>query len=193
MPNAALRKCFELSGVVPLGVYLVVHVGAYARATFGATRFGISDGLSLVETLLEWLLVWLPFAFHAIYGEERRRRLLLRVSGWLSLAFVLQHAWWLRWPIASGAVAAEDMHERLASLLSSTVSGVPLVAAVHLAGLGAVCAHFAWGFGRFLEQWGITAARPARVGAGLLALVLFAFGAAAVVELATGSALPRFV
>lgn len=204
MTSPALRKCFELSGVVPLGVYLVVHVAAYARVTFGATRFGVTEGSSAVELALECLLVWLPLAFHAGYGlhasfspiEEappgRARRIALRVSGWVSLAFLIQHAVWLRWPLASGALAPDDVHELMAAALSSTVDGVPLVAAVHLAGLGVVCAHFAWGFARFLERWRIAGARPARLGAGALALSLFIAGASAIVELATGSALPRF-
>jgi succinate dehydrogenase / fumarate reductase cytochrome b subunit len=204
MSNTALRKCFELSGVVPLGVYLVVHVATYARATFGATRFGIADGAAVVETALEWLLVWLPLVFHAAYGmatsfapieepaDARPRRILLRVSGWFALAFVVQHALWLRWPLASGAIIAEDVNELLAATMSSTVDGIPLVAALHLVGLGLVCAHFGLGFGRFLERWGIAAPRPARVGAGLLALLLFVFGATAIIELSTGSALPRF-
>jgi succinate dehydrogenase / fumarate reductase cytochrome b subunit len=207
MAKALLRKCFELSGVVPLGVYLGVHVATYARVTFGATSFGLPDGSSYVESALEWLLVWLPLAFHAAYGiaisfspvadplapsDDRLRRLLLRASGWFAAAFLVQHALWLRWPLTSGEIAAEDMNELLVSTLSSTIDGIPVVAAVHLAGLGVTCAHFGWGFGRFLERWGIAAPRRARVSAGLIALLLFAFGATAIVELATGSALPRF-
>jgi succinate dehydrogenase / fumarate reductase cytochrome b subunit len=204
MAKALLRKCFELSAVVPLGVYLTVHVATYARATFGATSFGIPDGSSLVESVLEWLLVWLPLAFHAAYGmavsfsplaeapgptDDRVRRILLRVSGWLAGLFLIQHALWLH---SSGEIIAEDVNELLVSTLSSTVDGVPVVAAVHLIGLGLTCAHFGWGLARFLERWGIAAPRRARIGAGVMALLLFLFGAAAIVELATGSAVPRF-
>jgi hypothetical protein len=55
-----------------------------------------------------------------------------------------------------------------------------------------VCAHFGWGLGRFLERWGTASPAVARNGAGILALCLFALGAASIVELATGSLVPRF-
>jgi succinate dehydrogenase / fumarate reductase cytochrome b subunit len=204
-----LQKWFELSGVVPLGVYLVVHVGNYTRSLFGATNYGVGsvwNGASLAPWWLvfELALVWLPLAFHAAYGlyltlspregdaEERTRSLLLRVTGLFSLGFLVQHALWLSLPLYSGERSPADVSEMLAARLSSTSNGIPLAAILHLVGLGAVCAHFGWGLGRFLERWGMASPSISRNGAGILAVCLFLLGAASIVELATGSFVPRF-
>lgn len=204
MKETRLRRCFELSGVVPLGVYLLVHVVSYARVLFGSDDFGLLDGPSLALSLLGVAVVWLPLGFHAAYGawlstralpEARERKqyaLLMRASGLSALAFLVWHALWFSWPLKRGQLAPEDVTERLAATLSSTSDGLPLVAALHLLGLGAVCAHFGWGFARFLEGWGVARARSARLGAGLVSATLFGVGAATLIELATGSIVPRF-
>jgi hypothetical protein len=81
----------------------------------------------------------------------------------------------------------------LAAGLSSTVSGFPLSAALHCLGLGAVALHLALGLAAFAEKWGLLTRAPARRAANLLSLTLFLVGGATVIELATGSILPRFV
>jgi succinate dehydrogenase / fumarate reductase, cytochrome b subunit len=204
MKETRLRRCFELSGVVPLGVYLLVHLSSYARALFGSEEFGLLDEPGLALSALGLLLVWLPLVFHAAYGawlstrplpetrDQKQYALLMRGSGLLALGFLVWHAAWFSWPLKRGRLAPEDVAERLAATLSSTSDGVPWFAALHLLGLGVVCAHFGWGFARFLEGWGVTRARAARLGAGLLSAALFGLGAATLIELATGSILPRF-
>ena len=204
MKETRLRRCFELSGVVPLGVYLIVHLVSYARALLGSDEFGLVADPGLVLSALELVVIWLPLGFHAAYGawlatralpevrDEKQYALLMRVSGALALVFLVWHALWFSWPLKRGRIGPADVAERLAATLSSTSDGVPVVAALHLIGLGVVCAHFGWGFARFLEGWGVARARPARLGAGLLSATLFGLGAATLIELATGSIVPRF-
>lgn len=204
MKDTRLRRCFELSGVVPLGVYLIVHVLSYARALLGSDEFGLLDDPGLALSALELVVIWLPLGFHAGYGawlstralpdtrDEKQHALLMRVSGALALVFLVWHALWFSWPLKRGRIGPADVAERLAATLSSTSDGVPVVAALHLIGLGVICAHFGWGFARFLEGWGVARARPARLGAGLVSATLFGLGAATLIELATGSILPRF-
>jgi succinate dehydrogenase / fumarate reductase, cytochrome b subunit len=204
MVSASVRKCFELLGVVPLGVYLVIHLAAYARVLFGASSFGVaaSPGFLLVDLFL----LWLPLSIHAAIGlrlsfeplklqdaAERSRSLLLRVTGVLTLLFLLLHALWLRWPLISGALWPNDIGETSIALLSSTWNGFPVMAALHLIGLALVTSHFGWGLGRFLERWGILRGNWARPAASWFAAGLFALGAATIVELATGSFVPHFM
>jgi succinate dehydrogenase / fumarate reductase, cytochrome b subunit len=204
MVSTGVRKWFELLGVAPLGVYLVIHLATYARVLFGANSFGIaaSPGFLLVDLLL----LWVPLSIHAAIGlrlsfeplklevaAERNRSLLLRVTGVLSLLFLFQHALWLKWPLITGALWPNDIGETSIALLSSTWNGIPLTAALHLIGLGLVTSHFGWGLGRFLERWGILRGSWARPAAGWFAAVLFALGAVTIVELATGSFVPRFM
>lgn len=205
MPSPVLRRCFELSGVVPLGVFLLVHVGNYARALAGATDYGVATASGFVTVALELALVWVPLLFHAGYGawlattplgvgaEERRRSLLIRVSGVCVVPFVVAHALWLRWPILRGERAPEDVAEMLAARLSETIQGFPFVAVVHLLGVGAICVHLGFALPRFMKEWGIAEAVRARRIALVACWALFALGAATVVELASGSAAVRFL
>jgi succinate dehydrogenase / fumarate reductase cytochrome b subunit len=203
-PRPLLHKCFELSGVFPLGVYLVVHLGTYARALVGAESFGVPSGIDPMLQVLEITLLWLPLAFHVGYGfwritaarttdlRDRTRILLLRSSGIASLAFVIAHGAKYRLPLLRGERAAEDVRSMLEASLSSTVHGVPLMAALHVVGLGLVCVHFAIGLARFAENSGMLREHRARRAASVLALLLFATGTATIVHLATGSAFPHF-
>lgn len=197
-----LRKWFELSSVVPLAVYVLVHAASYARALFGARRFGEASGG--VELALELCLVWAPLVFHVIYGAllmargeapsdaNSRRTLVLRASGIGALAFLGYHAWWLRLPMLNGEQTPADTAQRLAAGLSSLHWGVPVPAILHLLGLALVCVHLAAGLARFFANWRVTTLARAERLARALSIALFAVGSATVVELATGAALPHF-
>lgn len=203
MVGSTLRKCFELSGVVPLSVFVVIHVLSYSQVLFGRAAFGVTSGGAW--TVLECLLVWLPLAFHSLVGlrlsteplepvePERSRSWLLRGSGALSVPFIAAHAFWFRWPLVSGELSSEDLLQLLAARLSSTLAGVPLTATLHLVGLALVSFHLGLGLPRFFARWGVLTARPARVTGLGVAGLMFALGAASIIELATGSLLPRFL
>jgi hypothetical protein len=199
-----LRKCFELSSLVPLTVYVLIHTGSYLGALFGATGFGVSAGNGL-ELALEVALVWVPLAFHVGYGiwlsqtsleqpsAERTRSLLLRASGFAALAFIAYHAFCFRLPILRGERDGTDVANQLALSLSTTEWGIPIPAIVHLLGLAVVSVHLAAGLARFIETWRLASAARAELVARLLSIALFAASSASVIELATGSALPNFV
>lgn len=204
-PRRERRLLFELSGVVPLGVYAAVHVGTYARALFGREHFGAADPRSWLQVGLELVLVWVPLAFHGGYGlalslrrvhgdsGERRTTLILRGTGVLAFAFIVAHTLWLRLPLWRGERAPEDTLQMLAAGLSSTLNGVPVAAAVHVLGILALAAHLGYGLDRFLVDYGVLAPRNARLTSSLLSTTLFLVATATIVELATGSALPVFV
>lgn len=199
-----LRKCFELSSVVPLTVYVLVHLSSYLGALFGATHFGAGTGNGF-ELALEIALVWLPLAFHVAYGawllqtqlepagSERRRSLVLRASGVAALLFLVYHASWFRIPILRGERDPSDVANQLALHLSSTAWGVPVPAILHLLGLGAVSVHLAAGLARFIEHWRLASSARAELVARSVSIALFAVSSATVIELATGSALPNFM
>src|SRR5512143_2558267 len=69
-----LRRLHSLAGVLPIGFYMLFHVYiANASALAGAETFDkMAEGLEsmpfLVLLTLEILLIWLPIAFHGIYG-----------------------------------------------------------------------------------------------------------------------------
>lgn len=204
MQRSLLRRLFQLSGVVPLGVFTAVHVASYATALLGNQSFGVAPA-STGWLVLEALLVWAPLGYHAAYGlycsaaalpsalPERQQSVTLRITGVLSFAFVAAHFAWLRVPVLSGHQRPEDVFQMLVLLLSSTNHGVPAAAALHLVGLGSVTLHLGLGLARFAEEWGIASRSRARRVASAVSALLFVLGAAAIVELATGSAVPSFL
>ena len=67
-----LRRLHSLSGIVPVGAYMVVHLLTNASvldgpATFQRRVYAIHS-LGAVLPLVEWTFIFLPLLYHAIYG-----------------------------------------------------------------------------------------------------------------------------
>src|SRR5262245_8288015 len=105
-----MRKLHSLSGVVPVGGYLVFHLWENSLAIQGQERFDeMVKGIEQMPYLafLEWGLILLPLAFHAIYGVKLALSskpnvgsypfggnwmyTLQRVTGLLAFAFIAYH------------------------------------------------------------------------------------------------------
>jgi succinate dehydrogenase / fumarate reductase cytochrome b subunit len=198
-------------GVVPLAVYLVVHLGVQAFALGGIYEYNrVLDvwGDSPVWWAFEILGLYLPLAFHAVsgavlvaQGSSRLRggwaevagRRLQQLSAGVLMLFLGYHLWQFRWRAWVGTLDRVDYFAELCASLSSTFwQGVPLVASVYLAGLAAAAFHVAYGLYSATSR-GATMADARRTALGrwcaLLGVGLFAFGALLVVELATGGGL----
>jgi succinate dehydrogenase/fumarate reductase cytochrome b subunit (b558 family) len=206
-----LRKLFSLSGVIPVGVFLVSHLWTYSRALSGRHAFEQSlSSAGPYQLPVELLFVWLPILFHAGYGlkltfEARPNAasypysknwiyLLQRLTGVVSLLFIGYHFWQLRLKLLLGQLANEDVFPELCASLSSTgPGGVPWIALAYLVGVAAAAFHVASGLYGFCFSWGITATRrSSRLASavfGLLGIALFVLGANTVIYFATGSRL----
>lgn len=206
-----LRKLHSLSGVVPVGGFLVVHIWTNAKALEGQPAFdeavGAINRLPLLPLFEAGIL--LPLAFHALYGVklafEGRSNIgryalarnwmytMQRASGLGALLFLLYHLWELRVPKALGQLAPAGFYPTLSAQLSSTWNGVPVVGLVYILGLAACCFHFANGLWGFCASWGITQSRRAQSRAGLvfglLGLGVFLLGADTALFFATGTRL----
>lgn len=207
------RKLHSLSGVVPVGVYLLFHLWTNAKALQGRDAFNEAvDAIHHIPYLLivEIVGIYLPLLFHAFYGIrislEGRSNLgayplqrnwayvLQRVTGIVSFAFIAYHVWQFRVQVALGKMHHHDFFTELCAQLSSvTPLGIPVVAVVYLIGIAAAAYHFSNGLHGFCFSWGITgSARASRVASGafgVLGLVIFILGANTVVYYATGSRL----
>jgi succinate dehydrogenase / fumarate reductase cytochrome b subunit len=188
----ALRKLHALSGVVPLGVFLVEYLWSSARVLRNDRTFSV-DGPSRWLPFLEIAVILLPLAFHVLYSShvlsEPRSR---RVTGFAALAFVGLYLWELRGQQLVHGLANDAFYDVLAGRLSSTTSGLPLWALVYLVGVGATVFHFASGVAGFSAAWGnATETSPAQARASwvplALGVVLFCMGANTVLSFATGS------
>lgn len=189
------RKLHSLSGVLPLGIFLIEHMFINSLALKGETVF--NRGVAVLHSIpylwaLELGIIFLPLLFHAFYGiwivYLTKNNILSytyfrnwlfyfqRITALIALAFVAWHVIIFRF-----ASAAID-YRVVAQALSQ-----PVVAVLYVIGLLATFGHFANGFWSFLITWGITigeksqriAAYVASVGFVALSIVglraLFAF------------------
>jgi succinate dehydrogenase / fumarate reductase cytochrome b subunit len=201
--SAALaRRIFSLSGVVPLGAFLVVHLVTNARALRGEAAFEHAiraEGRIPALAVVEALFVFAPLLFHAGMGVwlvatrqplggaspyPRPLGTAMRLTGALALLFLALHLPELRFRAGPAASAAPDggvLLSILAAELSSTWHGVPLRALAYLLGSACVVFHFAvglWGFFASTERGGEARARRwagwAAAGVGAVMWLLFA-------------------
>lgn len=207
------RRLHSLTGVLPVGVYLVFHFWVMAKATQGRQAF--DDAITDLYRIPFWSLIEvfglaIPLVYHALYGllltAEARpdvarypsasnwSYLLQRVTGAVVLVFGVWHLWQFRFRLAWGTIERDDLFPELCASLSSTAGpGVPVVAILYLGGLAASCYHLCNGLHGFCFTWGITLSRRSVqlvAGlAGLLGLALFTLGASSILYFATGSRL----
>ena len=201
------QKLFSLSGVIPLGAFLLLHLWTGAallssHAVYDRQVSFLHGGPIL--GFLEIVLVLVPLVFHAGYGLWRSVQpkrpghgydsdlmlVLERISGVVVLVFVVAHLWETRMQTWTGGLLVGSYSTKLVEHLSSTSAGIPWIALGYLAGIAATVFHLVNGLTSFATTWGFAEApashRRARLlfrGAGIL---VFGIGAATVVELATG-------
>jgi succinate dehydrogenase/fumarate reductase cytochrome b subunit (b558 family) len=212
MERTPWQKLFSLSGVAPLGVFLLLHLWTAAALLSSHTAYDRQVSFlhgGPILGFLEVVLVLVPLLFHAGFGmwlsfvRPRQPRpakhgydspLMLsleRVSGAVVLVFVLWHLWQTRLQTWTGHLLVGSYSTKLVEQLSSLQGGIPWVALGYLLGIAATLFHLVNGMTSFCATWGV-AKTPAALhrtrllvrGAGILC---FAIGAATVIELATGA------
>ena len=175
-----LRKLHSLSGIIPIGAFLVEHIVSNFETWNGPLAYAkqvvFLNSLPLVR-VLEWGLIFIPLAFHALYGVFiwwRGRSnvnvypwagnlgyIMQRVTGIIALAYIIQHVIRQRFlgvqlPEHPGAAFAKVQHE-LAN---------PWMLAIYVIAMIATTWHFAYGIWLFAAKWGITPGDRARKRSG---------------------------
>ena len=170
------RKLHSLSGLVPIGAFLIEHILSNIEALGGPAAYGhqvrLLNSLPQVR-VLEWAFIFIPLAFHAIYGLEIALRgratvniypwagnwgyLTQRITGLIAFAYIIQHVWRQRFsgvmlPEHPGAAFAKVQHE-----LHN-----PWMLALYILAMIATCWHFSYGIWLFAAKWGITPGTRAR-------------------------------
>jgi succinate dehydrogenase / fumarate reductase cytochrome b subunit len=106
-----IRRLHSLSGLVPVGAYMVIHLLTNASTLGGAAMF--QKNVDLIHSLgpalpvVEWTFIFLPLIFHAVVGVViirsgesnlssyhlmgNVRYFLQRLTAWIALAFILYH------------------------------------------------------------------------------------------------------
>jgi succinate dehydrogenase/fumarate reductase cytochrome b subunit (b558 family) len=205
-----LRRLHSLSGVFPVGVFLVEHLWTNAKAMAGQAAFDRAvreiHHIPLLP-LIEIFGIFLPLAFHALYGVKlaldgrpnvvkypySRNWLytMQRVTGLAAFAFIGWHLWEFRIARLLGRMTPDAFYPTLVSHLSSTMNGVPVMAAVYLTGVAASVLHFANGLWAFSFSWGLCVSRRSQrlfaAAFATLGVLVFVMGANTVLYFATGT------
>lgn len=197
----ALDRAFAVSSVLPLGAWLFFHLCDYARVLFGTDEIGARRAPSAVTVGVEVLVVWLPLAFHAVYGIgvwlRRRKRqestpsltalvALHRLAGAALVPFLIDHFVRFRLPVLRGEHFPSDSVQVLTAELSRTDAGVPWLAAATLLGTAGAAFHLGYGLLRIVERSPRLAGPLARRVAVGISVTLGLAGLFAVVKLAAG-------
>ncbi len=207
----ALRRLHSLSGIIPVGVFLLNHLLANSTAFLGAKNFdhhiGIIHDLPWLVPI-EIVFIFIPLAFHALYGlviawqgklnpgqygyVDNWRYTLQRITAYITLVFVLIHLAHFRFAYLFGGAeygsAYPDFFRFTASGFHGAWLGVWV--AIYVVGTTAAIFHFCNGIATFCITWGLTpgvvARRRVLVVTSVLAVVLFFWGMVSLAALAWG-------
>jgi succinate dehydrogenase / fumarate reductase cytochrome b subunit len=181
-----LRKLHSLSGIIPIGAFLVEHIVSNFEAMNGplayAQQVKFLNSLPLVR-VLEWAFIFIPLAFHGIYGVviafKGRQNvnvypwagnwgyLTQRVTGLIAFVYIIQHVWRQRF---SGVMLPE--HPGAAFHKVQVELSNPWMLAIYVIAMAATCWHFSYGIWLFAAKWGITPGDKARKRFGYVCAVV---------------------
>ncbi|GAC1431577.1 MAG: succinate dehydrogenase cytochrome B558 [Terriglobales bacterium] len=181
-----LRRLHSLSGIIPIGLFLIEHFVSNAFATRGPAAYTKQVELLTSFPLvagLELFGIWLPLLYHSLYGFYIWNRgdsnlgeypwsgnwmySAQRWTGAIAFFYIVWHTWHLRFSgihllshpaSAFGKVQAEFQN--------------PLAVAFYAVGILAASWHFAYGLWLFAAKWGITVGEQARTRFGYVCAVI---------------------
>lgn len=175
------RKLHSLTGIVPVGAYLVDHIWSNSYALVSASRYDeTSQSLQTVpwRLALEICLIWLPLLYHGGYGVyvwwKGKNNVsqypwvgnwmytLQRYTGLFAFAFIAFHVYTERW-LTHGKSTYAQVHAALTN---------PFYFWFYVLGVLAVSVHFGSGTWNFVCKWGLTITRRSQRMAGYLGVAI---------------------
>ena len=198
-PHFWLRRLHSLSGVFPIGAFLLEHMFSNSFIIHGAKAY--NDQIAFLSGLpyvlwLEIFFIYIPILYHALYGfyvmftgksnlawypyPANILYTLQRWTGMITFMYIAYHAYHTRG--VNLLYGTEVSFERMHTLVS-----VPWVFAFYVIGMAAAMFHFANGLWGFLISWGITIGPRAQKLSGVLCslvgISLFVTGVNALIHL----------
>ena len=191
-----LRRLHSLSGIVPIGAFLIEHFISNSESANGVQAY--NDQVKFLTSLpfvhvLEWVFIFIPLLYHALYGIWIWYRGDSNVSeypwsgnwlytsqrwtGIIAFVYMVQHTFFLRF---TGIHLPTHPMQSFAKVQAEFQN--PWMIVFYAAGIIAASWHFSYGLWLFAAKWGITTGERARRWFGylcvLLALGLVSIGAA---------------
>ena len=161
-----LRRLHSLLGVLPIGLFLIEHLLVNYFATRGPEAFNKAAEFMHdlpFRLLMEIFVIYLPILFHAVLGLHiaftakysvgsysyfrNWMFALQRITGIVTVVFIVWHVWQTRVQVALGATANADM---MVEIFSN-----PFMIAFYMVGVLSAIFHFANGLWSFALRWGL--------------------------------------
>ena len=180
------RRLHSLTGIVPIGAFLVEHFFSNLVAVGGPAAYtrqvAFLAGFPFVEAL-ELFFIWIPIAYHALYGfyiwyrgdanvgaypwTKNWMYTMQRWTGAIAFFYMGYHVWHLRFAgehiLSNPAVAFPKVQMEFQN---------PWLIAFYALGIAAASWHFAYGIYLFCAKWGIISGERAQRRLGYICLVI---------------------
>ena len=171
-----LRKLHQLSGIFPLGIFLLEHFYTNSKALTGPQDFNnaVRDLQSIPYILfVEIGGIFIPLLYHAIYGlvitmEARPNNLaypyarnwfytIQRITGVILFFFITFHVLNFRFGLVPGLNTMSVAHhiDESFNIVAREFRMIPIFI-IYVIGITSTVWHFANGLWLFLVDWGIT-------------------------------------
>jgi len=171
-----LRKLHQLTGILPLGIFLLEHFYTNSKALTGPGDFNhaVQDLQSIPYILfVEIGGIFIPLLYHAIYGlvitmEARPNNLaypyarnwfytIQRITGIILFFFITFHVLNFRFGLVPGLNTQSVAHhvDEAFNIVAREFRMIPIFI-IYMIGITATVWHLANGLWLFLVDWGIT-------------------------------------
>ncbi|MBA3246519.1 MAG: succinate dehydrogenase cytochrome b558 subunit [Pyrinomonadaceae bacterium] len=181
-----LRKLHQLTGIIPLGIFLLEHFYTNSKAMTGPNDFNnaVRDLQSIPYILfVEIGGIFIPLIYHAVYGlfitfEMRPNNLaypyprnwfytIQRATGVILFFFILFHVLNFRFGLLPGLNEISVAHrpDLAFDIVSREFQMLPIMI-IYIIGITATVWHFANGLWLFAVDWGIVIGARAQRLAG---------------------------
>jgi succinate dehydrogenase / fumarate reductase cytochrome b subunit len=198
-----IRRLHSLSGLVPVGAYMCIHLLTNASTLGGPAMFqknvDLIHSLGPALPLVEWTFIFLPLIFHAVVGVAiirsgqsnlssyhlmgNVRYFLQRATAWIALAFIAYHVFqmhgWFHNETYLKSIAEPlgghkfDPHHATSTTAIALAS--PLMKVLYFVGVVSCVYHLANGLWTMGITWGVWTSAAAQRRANWICL---AFGLA---------------
>jgi len=178
-----ILRLHSLSGLLPVGMYMVVHLLTNASVLGGASSFqknvDMIHSLGPALPLVEWTFIFLPILFHAIVGvmiirsgrsnssryaySSNIRYTLQRATAWIALIFIMWHVFhmhgWFHNKLWHDNVVeplgGQNFNWQQATSSLAAAMASPVVKIAYLVGVVSCIYHFANGLWTMGITWGV--------------------------------------
>lgn len=191
--NFFWHKLHSLSGIIPIGFYLLQHLTLNSFTLAGPGAYNSVSGFfySMPEHVLlgiEIIFIWVPLLFHALYGfvivshgetnyfttkykwSQNRMYTLQRYSGLFLFVFLCIHVASTTLQVKLQHTTAVVDYDHMREMLSKWGYSFLIL---YLLGVLAASYHFCYGIWNFCIRWGITVSEKAQAAVQKFSFVLF--------------------